>query len=596
MGQLRVAKTKVRTGCRTCKYVLTIRPSPKSLVLFIFSARQILRVILTPLSSTHLTGTFRKRRVKCDEEKPECRRCVAGGRQCEGYEVMASRQATPNTQRTLLPGPRHESPQTVSSTSTRLPSPVSPLPGVSTDEIYYFDYFCKYTAPTLSGPFASPLFERFVLQLGHREPLIRHAATALAALQNAQDRNGRIVLNQEEAGFALTQYGKSLSIMRSTVISSETHEMQRLALVACILFVAFEIAQKRFEETTVHLEQGLNMLVNVRYRGQLPQGWDLDDLDTSDEGPGLDGELLRTFDRLDIQSASFRSTLPKLPSNPVEAIMKTPQRFHSLEQARDFLGAITRTLTAFQYEVRATLSPFSEADTRRLHDQQAEIRRQLQAWHMAFRHYKLPQFPLPTHSQPLSDVGTRACLEAMAISSSISLETGVSDGRECVFDSFLSEFELILDLAELSRDHPRSTVWPATKLNGGSGFQIHMACIPSVYVVALKCRDPHIRRRAISLLESFSFREGPWDGPMGARMMEHVCELEEFGHGEIMRAGDLPEKARVHEVFFALNDQEGGVKTSYKKRDFEGEYGEPGAWVRWTDRVHVQREALEAGH
>lgn len=101
----------------------------------------------------------------------------------------------------------------------------------------------------------------------------------------------------------------------------------------------------------------------------------------------------------------------------------------------------------------------------------------------------------------------------------------------------------------------------------------------------------------MGLLENSSFREGLWDGPMGARLMEHICELEESGYEGVFTAEDLPENARVHEVLFDIEDREGGVMTSYKRRDFAGEYGEPGAcWVRWTDRAHIQLESMEASH
>lgn len=33
---------------------------------------------------------YRIRRVKCDETKPECRRCTTTGRKCDGYTSLSS--------------------------------------------------------------------------------------------------------------------------------------------------------------------------------------------------------------------------------------------------------------------------------------------------------------------------------------------------------------------------------------------------------------------------------------------------------------------------------------------------------------------------
>ncbi|KAM3506208.1 hypothetical protein MY11210_007647 [Beauveria gryllotalpidicola] len=54
--------SRSRTGCKTCRFLLT---------------------------RCHLTQKLSARRVRCDEERPECRRCVRGGHGCRGYALPA---------------------------------------------------------------------------------------------------------------------------------------------------------------------------------------------------------------------------------------------------------------------------------------------------------------------------------------------------------------------------------------------------------------------------------------------------------------------------------------------------------------------------
>jgi hypothetical protein len=67
----RKGNKKVKTGCLICKYAIVPRQSVDGL-----------------LKHLKLTDIIRIRRVKCDEGKPNCQRCISTGRKCDGYEHL----------------------------------------------------------------------------------------------------------------------------------------------------------------------------------------------------------------------------------------------------------------------------------------------------------------------------------------------------------------------------------------------------------------------------------------------------------------------------------------------------------------------------
>ncbi|TGO62856.1 hypothetical protein BOTNAR_0108g00170 [Botryotinia narcissicola] len=198
--QRRASRPKVKTGCNNCK----------------------------------------NRRVKCDETRPECTKCVRSGRRCDGYPAYNPRNRHANTTLPIAPRPSnaglesHSIPSHNTIITTTLPGstaliprktsriinksrsigPLSPTtPSVLTpstinsieidSEIFrpptlglpfdakegqYFQVFRTHTASELSGFFDSEFWTRSVLQESHYEASIRHAVVALGALYKTLEK------------------------------------------------------------------------------------------------------------------------------------------------------------------------------------------------------------------------------------------------------------------------------------------------------------------------------------------------------------------------------------------------------------------------
>ncbi|KAJ6139772.1 hypothetical protein N7471_006258 [Penicillium samsonianum] len=76
-------------------------------------------------------------------------------------------------------------------------------------------------------------------------------------------------------------------------------------------------------------------------------------------------------------------------------------------------------------------------------------------------------------------------------------------------------------------------------------FTLESGAVPSLYLIAMKCRDPPTRRDAISLLDQTNCQEGMWEGPLIARFVTEIAHLEEQTTGTTpTHSREIPESNR----------------------------------------------------
>ena len=118
--------------------------------------------------------------------------------------------------------------------------------------------------------------------------------------------------------------------------------------------------------------------------------------------------------------------------------------------------------------------------------------------------------------------------------------------NETSFDNYGRDFENVISLAE-------STFEKELELLTGeeyANFSVQMQVI-SLYYTTIKCRNPSIRRRSLSLLQQSSRTEGFWDSKMVIKVAGRVVEIEEEGLEDQMDLTGLvvpSEWSRVHDV------------------------------------------------
>lgn len=132
------------------------------------------------------------------------------------------------------------------------------------------------------------------------------------------------------------------------------------------------------------------------------------------------------------------------------------------------------------------------------------------------------------------------------------------------WDAYTNEFAEMVDCA--SRAMGRST--PGGPAEEYPLFHLEIGVVPILFVVGASCRDPVVRRRAISLMRSCSSQEGIWNSAVTGAVCQRIMECEEAGL-DVKSCEDIPAHQRVRTVRvdlgagdrhatlrYALNDRE----------------------------------------
>lgn len=120
-----------------------------------------------------------------------------------------------------------------------------------------------------------------------------------------------------------------------------------------------------------------------------------------------------------------------------------------------------------------------------------------------------------------------------------------------VWDSYSSDFNAMVDkvlhLQDLDRLDPEQSQYASQP-----HFQLETGIIGPLYGTIIRCRDPVIRRRALTALESHDIQEGLWSSKRGSAVARRAMELEESGR-QVVNCDDIPREARIMSVLSRSN-------------------------------------------
>ncbi|KAH7391276.1 hypothetical protein BKA64DRAFT_98984 [Cadophora sp. MPI-SDFR-AT-0126] len=338
--------------------------------------------------------TCRKRRVKCDETRPSCNRCLKYGTQCSGYP--AGRQRAPSSAygsfaaqaRALVPKDESNSPPAASQV---LIQPGTTL--FETDQEHrYFNLFVDRIAGEICPYFDSDDWSRMILQACTAESSIRHVAGAIGALakwyeyqhagqsiagqmsdserlshpgsstsskgpkkRTASDLAAEQLLQDslvhQQQAFVL--YDKALRKMRGDIATGK--QSKRTTLIICIIITCLEAISGRHEVAAGQVYGGLKVIqewkAEQKEAEKHPQGF------SSPAPDVVDDFLVQTFGRMEIQAMSVFDPRPVevhevLKSEGREVVQQMPSVFSSIAQARIYLDLINRRLMHFNMSTR----------------------------------------------------------------------------------------------------------------------------------------------------------------------------------------------------------------------------------------------------
>ena len=517
----------------------------------------------------HLAGRIRK--VKCDEGRPACHRCVSTGRICDGYGIWGGGGNFYG----------HRQRCTGSKVSSIAPWPPACLSifAVGTEEKQYYEWFRCRTAKKIPGLFVLTFWDTLILQASLSEPAVLHAVLTLSSFHrkeilhgNRQSRNEDPPDQQEQ--FMLQHYIKAI-IHLQPHFSTKNSESVRVALITCVVFISLELLRGHFKTAQTYLQNGLKVLRKM----QSPFNVDNDGiLLLKPTHNSIDDWIFEALSRLHVQVELFKQTYQH-PCLALQASEPEPPipLFHSFNEAWQQMERLLNKvfhLTELGRQQRVSECQFFGNPSPLLGHQQ-HIQAELAQWLDAYEASR--KYLQGRHGQ---DTEGFACqlLCAYHTMANIMADTCLWPDDELMFDSYTNEFvSLITQLANMWKIRSSNSQVQALpgRLMDMSRSVVDIGWIPPLYYVALKCRVHRVRLQAIRLLESTSHREGIWDSNIAACVTRKVMEIEErdfykdfdtadhFPLSSYPGSGDLslpnlPDFHRLHEVEVALSDDPQG--------------------------------------
>ncbi|EAW11725.1 Zn(II)2Cys6 transcription factor domain-containing protein [Aspergillus clavatus NRRL 1] len=442
-----------------------------------------------------LTRKERIRKVKCGEEKPNCLRCTSTGRKCEYSSAAQSRQHP-------------------SSIAPILAIPPSVLPNTVWRERRAFAYYAQYAAPFIAGGLDLDFWARVVPQVCRSEPAAWDAINAISALFESPDPCFDPVWLSRGDGFrnlhpnhrdALRWYSRSLSSMRARIQRGSIDA--NVALISCILFICIESLQGRVEAALQLYQQGVRLIMELRG----PNG---DRTVLRIDSDLLEHTIVPFFIRLGTISLSFSGT--SVPGLLTCAKDHIEPGFSSLHSARAAITALAAECMIFKRTVdeHFTVMGQDSAVPQELMSRKMTIQGQLSYWYRAYN-------DLVNSSDP-SDLplGVTSLLLTYYAATSINIGT-CTEQLETACDACLPLFQL---LVEQSRVHLEASAGPD---GAQPPFTFEMGVGLSLFLTALKCRDPELRREALHLLRKAPPMQNLYKCPPVATFAELVMNLEE---------------------------------------------------------------------
>ncbi|CAG7973531.1 unnamed protein product [Penicillium salamii] len=406
--------------------------------------------------------TCKIRRIRCSEEKPHCVKCTSTGRQCT-YSALRPQKAL------VSPFPQFHSGQR---------------------ERRAFEFYFHRAGPALAGIIDPTFWNGAVLQICRLEPAVWDAVISLSALYERppisdsspfsllhSPADVRHVYHRE----ALVWYSRSLSALQQRIHRGVADIT--ISTITCILFIAIELLQGHRSAAVALYTQGMQLLAEV----------------TRSRASGTELEFMMAttssiFHRLRAQFLiSTDGALCDLWATDY-ANMRKP--FMSIIEARNALVGLVAEWKILNKHVKDSLEQLDERHipepSSPIQNRQRNLKDRLMAWHRSFISMISTHNPAPCLSPQNSD-GPTSLLMMTYLSIWIETQTSLAF-NEMPYDNYEAEFTQILQYTPKALNATRT-------LDGSQpGFMFEMGVFLPLFVTALKCRNPKLRRQALSFL------------------------------------------------------------------------------------------------
>ncbi|OLN80978.1 Transcriptional regulatory protein moc3-like protein 12 [Colletotrichum chlorophyti] len=460
--------------------------------------------------------TCKIRRVKCDEARPFCTRCLSTGRKCDGYV------APPTINYSWAQLLRACPPQNVHSAIAQ-PN----IDGAAAAAERAMNFYQRVAGPAFAGSLNKYFWNSVVLQVSNQEPVASHAVLALSSLYESYCKGEE---KKRGNSFAVWHYNHAIKLLRTTTDRA-------LILFVCVLFICIELLRNNHQDAIAHCRHGINILNEVHT-----------------ESDFLRNHVTPAIRYLSIVPYHYGADPNSFPILGKPLPSSTSQISSASEGHARFVSLHLR-MTRY-------LANCLESRLRCGHagpDPDAKWTREfiivdLETWHMSLQALKARE------NLGEKDRDVLRLLEIRYIASKLNMETSVSDS-ELVYDKHLDKFRAILMLASQAAANNAQT-FPDKTSQWGSECALELGFSPLMYPVVTKCRILKLRLEALRLMKKLLRPQcNIWEKSVTYLVARRVVEIEHGIHlggddfGVPEGDGELPpEENRVVDVDFGMRD------------------------------------------
>lgn len=525
MGRKRVVTSRpTRDGCKTCRYAAP----------------------LMWLASL-LTRDFSFRRIKCDETRPRCSKCVSSGRECD----FGIRLVSDGSSRILLPAPARRRPLSSNDSPYLIgQSPNTPewtciSSFANEEDRRAYDFFLHKSFDEIgsTSPSGSEWL-RIALQHSAVKPIF-HAIAAVGKAHGSIRRVSHFTLVRLEQASdihtAMYHYGKAVSALQKYIDDvMESQAAVEPVLIACLLLTCYEVLIDRKWTAFKHYRLGraiAEQRTSIAFEGngarKRPTST-VQQLAAAFNSLGRGGEYyLKEFEKANSSPSSIQpcipGTLPTTFTSFIEAdvhlktIVKLGEEVRnemiSLAQARIKIVYGEKLDTAVSFCLAHCLSRSIAVGTALKHRLQEVVRAHTR-WLYMLQACILQQGTSRNQISLLTQIRYFASWLVMST---------CRETKEVAVDRFEHDFVRILDMAEMYFRYlsPQPLPTRPSHLRYAVGLSFEGGMLQALHLIACKSRSSVIRRRAARILVEADRQEGTCYSGIIGLIVGSAADLEE---------------------------------------------------------------------
>lgn len=404
-------------------------------------------------------------------------------------------------------------------------------------------YFWERTRHEYGAFYVRAFFQSTAPQASQTHPAILHALVALAAQHEYMETpESQWRLGEPPDTFALRHYQKAISSLAQP--ANQIHLTLEIVLASCLLLFFYDMMRYDHRASVIHVMAGMKLL---QERKPVPGT----DFDRDHAISTLTKIMESAYFTLESGGQSADVLMQYIFNKPIEIPKSTTTAF-SIHEDQRLGGGLYDWMFEFIDEI-VLLTAMGQNN-----QLQQSVKRSTYDSLWLKSHIAMIFYAMTCKGRAKPD---RAFVDAARLPGMHHAVPALMFGAlqmrdEMKYDGLIDQFQTIVEesratiktAASAARASDKSTdAKEKARSKGGHGFlSPSVNIIAPLYFTSVKCREPLIRRQAISLLRVCPPHPyGSWDTSLSADIAQAILSIEERGLGVVESPKDIPKSNRI---------------------------------------------------